>query len=75
MKLIYFVIAAALLISVKSYAQTGRDVHGSLTDSTKQTLPGSTVKLVTATDSVTTITDCERRICFSGGKGNSVQFW
>jgi hypothetical protein len=57
-------IAAALLISLNTYAQTGRDIHGTVTDSTKVTLPGSTVKLVFATDSVSTITDAKGAFFF-----------
>jgi len=68
MKLIYFFIATALLISVKGYAQTGRDVHGTVTDSTKVTLPGSTVKLVTPTDSISTVTDAKGAFLFQSVK-------
>jgi hypothetical protein len=68
MKLLYIFIAVFLLISVKSYAQTGRDVHGTLVDSTKQTLPGSTVKILLGTDSVTTITDSKGAFLFPSVK-------
>src|SRR5436305_1969972 len=68
MKLIYFFIAAALLISVNSYAQTGRDVHGTVTDSAKQSLPGSTIKLITAADSSTTISDAKGAFVFPAVK-------
>ena len=68
MKFRYFLIAAALFISVQSYAQTGRDVHGTVIDSTKVTLPGSTVKLLTGTDSVSTVTDAKGAFVFAGVK-------
>jgi len=68
MKLFYLFVAAALFISVNGYAQTGRDVHGTVTDSTKVTLPGSTVRLITATDSVSTITDAKGAFLFQGVK-------
>ena len=66
MKRFYFFIAAALLITVNTYAQTGRDIHGSVIDSTKQTLPGSTVKLYFGTDSLTTVTDAKGAFLFPG---------
>jgi hypothetical protein len=72
MKPIYFIITALLLVSIQSFAQTGRDVHGSVIDSTKVTLPGSTVKLITATDSMTTITDSKGAFLFS--KVKATQF-
>jgi hypothetical protein len=71
MKLRYLFIAAALLITFQSYAQTGRDVHGTVTDSTKVTLPGSTVKLLTGTDSLTTVTDAKGAFVFQGAKVKS----
>jgi hypothetical protein len=68
MKLVYFFIAVALLINIKGYAQTGRDVHGTVQESTKQTLPGSTVKLLTGTDSLTTVTDSKGAFLFPSVK-------
>jgi hypothetical protein len=68
MKLRYLFIAAALLISIRTYAQNGRDVHGTVVDSTKLTLPGSTVTLLTATDSTKTITDAKGAFLFEGVK-------
>jgi len=68
MKFIYFFIAFALLISIKSYAQTGRDVHGTVIDSTKVTLPGSTVKILMGKDSATTITDAKGAFLFPAVK-------
>lgn len=64
MKLRYFLIAAALLISLHGFAQTGRDVHGTVQDTTKQPLPGSTVKLLTGKDSITTTTDLKGAFLF-----------
>ena len=68
MKLSHILIAAALLISATGYAQTGRDVHGSVIDSTKVTLPGSTVKILFGTDSATTITDSKGAFVFPAVK-------
>jgi hypothetical protein len=57
MRFLYFFIVLTFLVNVSGYAQTGRDVHGTVQDSTKLTLPGSTVKLLTGTDSITVVTD------------------
>ncbi len=68
MKFLYFLSAFILLISVKSYAQTGRDVHGTVVDSAKQTLPGSTVKFLMGKDSSTTVTDSKGAFLFPAVK-------
>jgi hypothetical protein len=70
MKPLYFFIAA-LLLSLQGLAQTAHDVHGTVTDSTKVTLPGSTVKIVTATDSTTTTTNAQGAFLFHNIKGAS----
>ena len=57
MKIKYFFIALALLTALKGYSQNGRDVHGTVIDSTKLSLPGSTVKILMGTDSLTTTTN------------------
>lgn len=72
MKSIYFFIAALLLISVNSFAQTGRDVHGTLIDSTKATLPGSSIKLLTGKDSISTISDSKGAFTFNGVKATQI---
>ena len=64
-------LSIALLIGLNSFAQTARDIHGTVTDSTKQTLPGSTVKLLTGTDSLTTITNEKGAFVFPAIKGAS----
>jgi len=71
MKLFYLVIVA-LLISVNTYAQTGRDVHGTVTDSTKITLPGSVVRLIAGTDSISTATDAKGAFLFNGVKATQI---
>ncbi|ASU33004.1 outer membrane beta-barrel protein [Mucilaginibacter xinganensis] len=68
MKLRYFFIAALLLTSITGFAQTGRDVRGTIIDSTKATLPGSSIKLITDKDSMTTITDSKGAFIFNGIK-------
>ncbi len=64
MKFIYSFILIVLFISVKSYAQTGRDVHGTVIDSTKVTLPGSTVVIYMGKDSLSTTTDAKGAFFF-----------
>ena len=59
-------LAFTLLSGIKAFAQTGRDVHGTVTDSTKVALPGSTVKLLTDKDSVTTTTGMKGVFTFPG---------
>ena len=62
----------ALLIGIVSYtqAQTGREVHGLVVDSTKQSLPGSTIKLTSdQNDNATTIANTEGKFSFTGIKG------
>jgi hypothetical protein len=68
MKFLYVFIAIILFASVKSFAQTGRDVHGTLIDSTKVTLPGSSVKILTGKDSTTVITDAKGAFLFPSVK-------
>ena len=73
MKLIYFFIAFSLLISMKSYAQTSRDVHGTVTDTTKQPLPGTNVMLTSDQhDSTTTIADLKGKFVFPSVKGTKI---
>ncbi len=56
-----------------SYAQQGREVHGTVIDSTKQTLPGSAIKLTSdKADSVLTITDAKGNFVFPSVLGNKV---
>ncbi|MVN92042.1 outer membrane beta-barrel protein [Mucilaginibacter aquatilis] len=65
----------ALFLAAASFtkAQTGREVHGMVIDSTKQALPGTTVKLITdAKDSVTTIVSGEGKFSFNNVKGSKV---
>jgi len=56
-----------------SYAQSGREVHGTVTDSTKLSLPGSTITLTSDQhDSTSTIADVNGKFTFSSVKGNKV---
>jgi len=55
------------------FAQGGREVHGTIIDSTKQTLPGSSI-LITSDqkDSLNTTSDANGKFVFSGIKGNKI---
>ncbi|MBD1366988.1 outer membrane beta-barrel protein [Mucilaginibacter sp. ZT4R22] len=64
MKLKYLFVALALLLNVKVFAQTGRDVKGLVKDSTGVTLPGTTVKIITDKDSSAIITDANGSFIF-----------
>jgi Outer membrane protein beta-barrel family/Carboxypeptidase regulatory-like domain len=56
-----------------TYAQSGREVHGTVIDSTKQSLPGSTITLTSDQhDSTTTISDLNGKFTFPSVKGNKV---
>ena len=65
----------AFFIGTISYAeaQTGREVHGTVIDSTKQTLPGSTIKLTSdLNDNITTSVMGDGRFSFTGIKGTKL---
>jgi hypothetical protein len=56
-----------------SYAQSGREVHGTVIDSTKQSVPSSTITLTSDQhDSTTTISDLKGKFVFPAIKGNKV---
>jgi hypothetical protein len=61
------------LLASNSYAQNGREVHGTITDSTKLSLPGSKITLTSDKgDSTTTIADVNGKFVFSAVKGSKV---
>ncbi|MDB5017043.1 MAG: hypothetical protein JWQ84_1875 [Mucilaginibacter sp.] len=65
---------AIIFLSITfSYGQSGREVHGMVVDSTKLTLPGSTITLTSDQhDSTTTITDAKGKFVFPSVKGTKV---
>lgn len=76
MKYIFITLILTLLFAGKSNAQTGRGVSGQLIDSTKQSLPGSAVKLVTDLgDSTTIATDIDGKFNFSNIKGSKITLY
>jgi hypothetical protein len=69
------VLFLALFIGTITYveAQTGREVHGTVADSTKQSLPGSTIKLTSdLNDNITTSVMGDGRFSFTGIKGTKL---
>ncbi|WP_345949862.1 outer membrane beta-barrel protein [Mucilaginibacter sp. PAMB04274] len=73
MKRFYALLALILGLATYTYAQTGREVHGMVVDSTKQSLPGSTIKLTSElTDNATTIADATGKFSFNNIKGNKL---
>ncbi|HEY4324074.1 MAG TPA: outer membrane beta-barrel protein [Mucilaginibacter sp.] len=56
-----------------SYAQSGREVHGTVIDSTKLGVPSSTITLTSDQhDSTTTISDLKGKFIFPSVKGNKI---
>ncbi|WP_259068751.1 TonB-dependent receptor family protein [Mucilaginibacter sp. X4EP1] len=56
-----------------AYAQNGREVHGTVIDSTKLTLPGSAITLTSdKADSVTTTADANGKFVFTGVMGSKL---
>jgi hypothetical protein len=72
MRIKYFLFAVVLMIAFKANAQTGRMIKGTVIDSTKQVIIGATVKLLTGTDSVTTITDTNGAFSFPSIKASQI---
>ena len=68
MKQLVLFIAVVLLTIATACAQQGRDVHGSVTDSTNSIIPGATIKLFAGTDSLVTVTNMNGAFVFQGVK-------
>src|SRR4051812_28522255 len=65
MKFLYLFITLAFLLNLNTYAQSGREVIGTVQDSTGATLPGTTVQLLTGTDSTTVVTNTKGVFVFN----------
>ena len=72
MKLKYYLVILTLIISLKGYTQTARVIKGTVVDSTKQSIPGATVKLLTGTDSLSTGTDLNGAFVFPAVKASQI---
>ncbi len=73
MKPLLFAVTIILFCVASSHAQSGREVHGTVIDSTKQSLPGTNITITSDQhDSTTTIADLKGRFVFPSIKGNKV---
>ena len=73
MRKILLAICFTVLTASFAFAQTGKDVHGLVIDSTKLSLPSSSVTLATnAGDSTTTVADINGKFLFQGVKGTKI---
>jgi uncharacterized membrane protein YgcG len=73
MKTTILAICITFLTAGFAFAQTGKDVHGIVTDSTKLTLPSSSVTLTTeAGDSTSSVADINGKFLFQGVKGTKI---
>ncbi len=73
MKSIILAVAIALFTLTSSYAQTGREVHGTVVDTTKLSVPSASVKLVSDKgDSTVSIADVNGKFVFQNIKGTKI---
>ncbi|BAU52384.1 outer membrane beta-barrel protein [Mucilaginibacter gotjawali] len=73
MKTIFSILIFSVFTITGAFAQSGREVHGTIVDSTKQTLPGTSVTLVSDQhDSTITVTDANGKFVFPSVKGTKV---
>ncbi|MDP9081400.1 MAG: outer membrane beta-barrel protein [Bacteroidota bacterium] len=73
MKSLLFAIAITLLSIGYSNAQTGREVHGTVIDTTKLSVPSASIKLVSDKgDSTISIADMNGKFVFQNVKGSKV---
>jgi len=73
MKTKHLLIAIALLSCGQSYAQSGRELRGTVRDTLKQTITGSTVTLTSELhESMTMPTDISGEFVFRQVKGNKI---
>jgi hypothetical protein len=73
MKPLFLFLSIILLSTLGAHAQTTRDVSGIIADTTKLSLPGSSIKLVSNTgDSTLTIADANGKFSFPGVKGSKI---
>ncbi|MDB5149598.1 MAG: TonB-dependent receptor, partial [Mucilaginibacter sp.] len=70
MKFLYTIIAIAFLIPLKSNAQTSRTVKGIVKDSTGYLIAGTSIKMLTGTDSTTVVTGADGGFTFNNIKVN-----
>ncbi|HTD39860.1 MAG TPA: outer membrane beta-barrel protein [Mucilaginibacter sp.] len=70
MKPLFLIFLFSLLTALYAHAQSGREVDGTVTDSTKLSIPGATVKLISDKgDSTVTVTDPNGKFVFPSVNG------
>ncbi|HEY8783542.1 MAG TPA: outer membrane beta-barrel protein [Mucilaginibacter sp.] len=73
MKPVIFALIIIFFAIPSLHAQSGREVHGTVIDSTKQSIPGTTITLTSDQhDSTTTIADLKGKFVFPSVKGNKI---
>jgi uncharacterized membrane protein YgcG len=73
MKPVFLILSFILLSTFSTLAQTVHDVNGTVVDSTKLSLPGSSIKLVSNTgDSTISIADANGKFTFPAVKGSQI---
>jgi len=73
MKSLLFVLAITFFTITQSFAQSGREVHGTVIDSTKLSVPSANIKLVSDNgDSTITIADINGKFTLQGIKGTKL---
>ncbi|GAA3993380.1 outer membrane beta-barrel protein [Mucilaginibacter dorajii] len=73
MKSFLLIVSITFLSILGAHAQTARDISGIIADTTKLSLPGSSIKLISNTgDSTLTIADANGKFTFSGVKGKTI---
>jgi hypothetical protein len=73
MKPLLLFLSITLLTALGAHAQTARDVSGTVADTTKLSLPGSSIKLISNSgDSTLTIADANGKFTFAGVKGSKI---
>jgi hypothetical protein len=73
MKPLFLIFIFSFLAKIYADAQTGREVHGTISDSTKLSVPGANVKLISDKgDSTVTITDPNGKFVFPSVNGTKI---
>src|ERR1700750_1257908 len=73
MKPLLLAIATVFLTITFSYAQTGREIHGTVVDTTKLSVPSASVKLVSDKgDSTISVADVNGKFVFQNIKGSKI---
>jgi len=73
MKRLLFALTIIFLAIASAHAQSGREVHGTVIDSTQLSVPGTNIVLISDQhDSTTTVADIKGRFVFPSVKGKKI---